>query len=139
MGHMGHGLGNQRGIGLHIGRFENLRMPGEGADLQGFTVAGNFRQAFEVVDVDQDFRSREAHVQCRHQALAAGEDPGVITMLVEQVEHLIQRFRADICKWCGFHFTSPSRPSLDRIRISCRSGTDVVYFDVVPKSMRMVA
>jgi len=52
----------------------------------------------DAVDVDEEARLQKAHVERRHQALAAGQQLRLIAMLGEKIERLLERRGAAIGK-----------------------------------------
>src|SRR6266478_6317696 len=66
----------------------------------------NVVELFDPVDVDDNIGSRQAHVQKRHQALAAGENLAVSLMSVEKRQRLFETPRIIIIKFCRLHLES---------------------------------
>jgi len=60
-----------------------------------------------VVDVDQYLGRGQAHIEGRHEALAAGENARIVAVFIEQVENLLEALGANIGKRCGFQPVSP--------------------------------
>ena len=79
-----------RGAALRTTRFQ-------GADLDLAVFMDRAAEPADAVDVDQQRRRRQAHVEGRNQALAAGEQAGVF--LAEQRDGLFGRVRAPIGEW----------------------------------------
>lgn len=61
---------------------------------------GEFVQS---VDVDQQSGRRQAEIQGRNKALAARQQPRLVAVLHQQIEHLIERCGADIRKGARLH------------------------------------
>ena len=80
-------IGEQRQMFADDGRLADLRMRGECADVYMAVFHLNACQRrglfTEAADIDQQFRRRQAHVQRGHQALAAGEDFGMVVVFVK--------------------------------------------------------
>ena len=57
----------------------------------------------DVVDVDQDRRTRQAEIHRRHQALAARQHPRVPAMLGEKRGRFLDRARREIFEGRWFH------------------------------------
>ena len=78
-------------------------MPDERA--YGQFVGPGFKgvEAFDAVDVDQDPRAHDAHVEHRHQALAAGQHSAVRTAIAQDRKCVLQIMRCVIVELRRFH------------------------------------
>ena len=102
MGHVRDRLGEKRRLpGDERGALE-LRVPRERADAKACVRAGNAGIRVEPVDVDQHRRCRQPHVERRHEALAAGEEPGIGSVRREELVDVCQRLGAHVGEGRGF-------------------------------------
>ena len=69
VGHMRHSLGDQRQIARHDRRRQHLGVARQGADAYMSVFRRNSFKRFEAIDVDQDIRLRQTHIERRHEAL----------------------------------------------------------------------
>ena len=78
MGDVRHGARDQRRMpGDHVGAL-GLRVARERADLDLAVLQRDLIQPTDAIDVDQHGGRRQAHVERGDQALAAGEQAGVL-------------------------------------------------------------
>ena len=107
MGNMRHRQGDQRCMGRNQGGCFNVHMARHRADAK--CVAGVFDpgEPLDMVDVDQNVRFGQTHVQRRHQALTASQNFCRVAMFRKQAERILQRYGPCICKRCRFHGLSP--------------------------------
>ena len=77
MADMRHGERNQRRVARDQVRAFGLGVAGERADLDVAVLQRDAVEPVDVIDVDQQRRVRQPHVQRGDQALAAGEDARV--------------------------------------------------------------
>src|SRR5262249_45141764 len=63
----------------------------------------NALERVDAIDVDDQLGLRQPHVQDRHQALAAGQDAGVVAVLGQELEHPLEAVRTDIAEPRGLH------------------------------------
>ena len=82
-------------------------MAGERAD--GDVVAGvaDVRQVAEAADVDEHARLREAQLHQRQQAVAAGEELGVVAVLADEADGLVGGTGTDVVEGGGNHVVAP--------------------------------
>lgn len=88
-------------------------VPHQRADPNAIGMVLDVRVAIEPVDVDQDGGTGEAHVQRRHEALAAGEQLCVCPVAREELVHVRERLRANVGERGGFHGASGLRSGAD--------------------------
>ena len=100
VGQQRHVLGQQRAV-LHI------HVPGEGTD--GDVVAGiaDVRQVGDTTDVDQHAGLGDAQLHHRQQAVATGEELGIVAVLTEEADGLFGRTGTDVIECCGDHLVAP--------------------------------
>src|SRR5207302_5699941 len=68
----------------------------------------------DPVQVDQRGRPRQAEVQQRHEALAAGQHLGVAAVAAERLERLVEALRGVVLELGRFHCTDVLEAGLDR-------------------------
>ncbi len=105
-----------------------ISVAGQCADTQSaivFRYATEFR---DLVDIHQHLRRGQAHVQDRHQALAAGHDPGVVAMLFKGGEYVAQRRRPHEIEGRRFHAEESEQDAI--------TGFMVFPFFKLPKKVR---
>ncbi len=100
---------NERGELGNFARALGRGVAHERADFQLPILAHDAVEAVDGVDVDEQLRRRQAHIERGDKALAAGQQPGAVAMLGEQGDRLFKRARFPIGKRCGFHRSSPWR------------------------------
>jgi hypothetical protein len=108
-----HGQRQQRGMLAHERRPLDRLVSRQGADHQSFPGQANPIQPGHSIDVDDGARGGEPHVEGRHQALTAGQDPAVVTVAIEQIDDLDERRRAVIIErgWLHGGLSCPSQPA----------------------------
>ena len=106
MADMRHGERDQRRMPGDLGGAFGLGVAGQRADLD---LAGFHRDAgkpADAIQVDQQLRRRQPHVERGDQALAAGEQPRLAVGARQQLDRMIERFRLGIGKWRRLHARS---------------------------------
>ena len=103
MRHMRRRLRKQRAMLRDYRGALNFTMPHQRPDTQPGPGYRNFIHPGNARDIDEDFGNRNAQVQHRNQALAAGEDPRLFAMPLEQIENLPERTRPGVGKCGCFH------------------------------------
>ena len=88
-------LRQDRTVAGDVGRFDERRVACQRAEAKPTGVCLHATER-KVVDVDDHARAREAIVQQRHQALAAGEDLHVVAMVAELLQRLVERRGGEI-------------------------------------------
>ena len=73
-----------------------------GAHAHGIGFGRDEFQRRDLVDVDQPGRAQQPERHHRHQALAAGDDLGVVAVLRQQRAGLLDRGRTGVFKWGRF-------------------------------------
>ena len=68
-----------------------------------------YDKSLNPVEIDQDLRLGQSHVQERHKALAACQELGVVAVLSQRVERLGQRFGIRVRKRWRFQRRLPLR------------------------------
>ena len=107
MADMRHGERDQRRVlGDHLGTLD-LGMTRQGADLDEFALFGDAVESLDGVDVDQQVRRRQPHVERGDQALPAGQEPRIVLMLGQQRNRFLERARLGVGEWRRLH-VSPS-------------------------------
>ena len=89
---------DQRRVPGNVGGALGLDVAGEGTDLNLAILDGNPGQTADAVEVDQQLRRGQPHVERGHQALAAGEQPRLAIGATEQLNGMLHRFRLGIGK-----------------------------------------
>src|SRR4029078_9900916 len=90
----------------HI-RMLNLSVTRQRADLDVLALLGDAVEVLDAVDVDQQIRCRQPHIERGDQALSAGEQPRIVLVLGEERHRLLDRFRLGVCEWRRLHVSSP--------------------------------
>ncbi len=107
MGDMGQGARDERRVAGDLRRAFGLRVAHQRADLDGAVLHRNALERIEAVDVDQERRTGQPHVERGDQALAAGEQTRV-GMLREEREGVVERPGFGVCERRRLHrATSP--------------------------------
>jgi hypothetical protein len=76
----------------------DLRVPRQRADLDELALLGDAVETFDAVDVDQQRRLRQPHIERGDQTLPAGEQPRVVLVLGKQRDRFLERARLLIGK-----------------------------------------
>ncbi len=108
MGDMGKRLGDQWRVAGDFRGGEQACMGAGGADPQGRVGEGDAGQFGQPADIDQQRRRREPEIQCRQQALAAGDQFGSEGVACEPGDRLGDRPGSDVIKGGGFHAWLPA-------------------------------
>jgi hypothetical protein len=98
---------NERREPGHGGRAADGAVPRESADAQMAVALLDRLEPGDAVDVDEESRLEQAHVERRYQTLPAGEDLRVIAVSFERREYVVQRIRAAIVESRRLHDPSP--------------------------------
>ena len=93
---------DQRRMFGDLARAFGLGVAHQRADFELAVLAINAVEAGDAVDVDQQARRGQPHVERGEQALAAGEQAGFAAR-AEQVDGLVERARSCIGEWRRFH------------------------------------
>ncbi len=80
-----------------------LGMARQRADLDEFALLGDAVQALDAVDVDQQARRRQPHVERGDQALPAGKQARVVFVLGQQRHRFLERARLGVGEWRRLH------------------------------------
>jgi len=83
-------------------RFD-LAVGDQRADAQAIADPRDAAQRVQRGEVDQQRRFGQAHRQRRHQRLPPGEQPGVVAVLLQQAQHLLDGRRLDVVEGSSFH------------------------------------
>ena len=86
----------------------DLAVDGEPADAQAVAVAGDVAQLGDAGDVDERRRPDEPEVHHRHEALAAGEQLGVLAQLAEPLERVLDGVDAVVLEAGRLHRGAPA-------------------------------
>ena len=89
---------------------------GGGADVQPAGVDAHLGQRGRARDVDQPLRLRQAHVQHRHQRLAAGEDARVAAEFGERGHRHLGTVGALVVECGGLHDFAPKKRPMRNTR-----------------------
>ena len=76
---------------------------GEGADAKPIAFNGEPAERIDAIDVDEHGRSCQPEIHRRHEALTAGEHPGVPAMLGKERQRFVERPRCMILEGRWFH------------------------------------
>src|SRR5262249_39230010 len=90
-----------------LGRALGGDMPHQRADLDLAACDSDPVEAADAVDVDEQRRAGEPHVEGGNQALAAGEQLGVAVVALEQLDRMRDRAGPGISEWCRLQRASP--------------------------------
>ena len=82
-------------------------MSGQGADGDVIAGVSDVRQIADPPDVDEHARLGEAQLHQRQQAVPAGEELGIITVLADEADGLFGRTGADVVEGGGNHVVAP--------------------------------
>jgi hypothetical protein len=88
MAHVGNRARQQRTCGRDLGRGFRGTLADHRPEHDGVAFTGEAIEPGAPVEIDQHGRRRHAHVDQRHQALAAGEQARIAPGTGEKVEHL---------------------------------------------------
>ena len=113
----------ERAIILQIG------LPGEGADCEPVGRPTPVVERRDPVEVDDDVRGDQPHVEHGSEALPAGKEPRVVAVLGEEIKDLLDRAGIPVGERRGFHAGSGRRARsgareepIARARSQTRSG-----------------
>ena len=113
---MRHGERDQRRVpGDQLGTLD-LGMARQGADLDEFALFGDAVEALDAVDVDQQVRRRQPHVERGNQALPAGQQPRIVLMLGQQRNRFLERARLGVGEWRRLHVSPNISLARDLVR-----------------------
>src|SRR5581483_1868502 len=96
---MGHGQRDQRRVLRDMVRTLDLDVTGHCADLDRAAVDCDAGQPADAVEINQELRGRQPHIQRSHQALAAGQQLGIARRAAEQLDRLVHRPGLRVGKW----------------------------------------
>src|SRR6185437_2597081 len=100
---MAGGFWQQRtGAAQNIGGL-NLKMRGHGADADLAALFFYIREVFDAAEIDEHFGLHKAQLHGGKQAVAAGQDFGVIFVLAQERDCVIEGFGGDVIKTCWDH------------------------------------
>ena len=125
------GLGEQRVALLHQGRALGRALANHRPDGQAAIGRLDLADLVEGVDVDQVGGAGQAQVEQGHEALAAGEDLGLVAVLAEQRQRLGHALRGVVLERWWFHATSRRRQGTAR-----RSPAGPVRFGQLRKCLK---
>ena len=98
----------QRGVlGEQVGVLDVV-VPGERADGDVVAVLADVAQVAEAADVDEHARLRQAQLHQRQQAVAAGDQLGLVAVLAEQADGLLGGAGPDVVEGGGDHAGAPA-------------------------------
>ena len=80
-----------------------LSLPGGRADVQRAIVLLSNNQSADAIEIDQMRRPEQAKIHQRHQALAAGQWPGLIAEPRHEIERFVEGCRIVIIEISRFH------------------------------------
>ncbi len=112
----------------------------DGADPQSAAVVRNAVQPGDAVDVDEERRPEQAHVERGNEALAAGEDLRVVAAFGERRERVVERLGADVVERRRFHDRSSSqtRPGVNGSSTSSRPRASATAFAIAAGTLIVV-
>src|SRR5262249_49189502 len=123
MSDMRHRLGDERRVRGDVWRAFGLRVAHERAELEEAVAPRDAVEPGHAIDVDQEPRLAQPHIERRDQALPAGEDTRV-GLAADERERVIERFRSRIGERRRLHAFLPalSLGALNTLtaRLSCR-------------------
>ena len=94
----------RRVLGDDVGSFGG-GVAGQRTDLDRAVLARDAVEPADAVDIDQQGRLRQPHIERGDQALPAGEQAGVL-MLAEQRDGFLERARLFVGEWRRLHVSS---------------------------------
>ena len=80
-----------------------IRLAGEGADAEGAVLLPHVAEPVDAVDIDEMTRLRQPEAHQGNEALAAGQDLGVIAKFPEQRDGLGERRRGVVREFARDH------------------------------------
>ena len=104
-----------RGVAGHRG------VAHEGPDAQGIPLVGDAVETLDVVERDDDARTGEAEVHGGHEAHAARQHLGLLAVLGQQRDDLLDPAGSVELDLGGDHATAPLRRSASRIALQTRA------------------
>ena len=133
-------IGNTARHELHIrpGRTRHRavldpRMGDPRAYTDGIARHLNTVETADTADIDQQVRLGKTQVHHGAQRLSAAHDPGLAVGTAERSQRVLERSRALMIEFCGFHAASPSRFVLAAaIAASTRRGVNGVSVTSAP-------
>ena len=111
------GVRQQRHVLLQERRRLDVHVAGQGADGDVVAAVADVRQVAEATDVDQHGRLGEAELHHRQQAVAAGDELGLVAVLADEADRLLRRLGADVVECCRDHGLPPGVAAVDELRI----------------------
>src|SRR5215471_14078634 len=82
---------------------------GHSADDHSIRVGLNPTQLLQVLQINQMLRPSQSELHHRDQAVSAGDDPRVFTVVRQKPERLVERAGPMIGERRGYHSRSPAR------------------------------
>ena len=70
----------------------------------GIGLAANSPQLIQILQVHQMLGLGQSELHHWYQAVSAGHDPSVLTVLRQQPDGLVQRAGPMVLEWRGYHF-----------------------------------
>ena len=102
------GMREQRHVlAQQFGRLD-VHVAGHRADGDVVAVVADVRQVGEATDVDQHARLGEAELHHRQQAVAAGDELGLVAVLADQADGLLGGLGTDVVERGGDHWAPPA-------------------------------
>ena len=87
---------------LDLRRALDRDLPRHRADLE-HPVRDDALELGKPVEIDEDARHREAQVHERYEALAAGQDLGLVAVLAQNLDRLVEAFGGEVLERRGLH------------------------------------
>ena len=120
MGDVRHRHLEQRAVPRDLVRLLDHALARERADPQPAVLDRDPGELVQPVDVDQQRGRRQAEIQGRDKALAAGQQTRLVAVPRQQIENLIERCGPDVGKGCRLHGSpapkGPPQPLIGLLR-----------------------
>ena len=101
------GVSQQRHVLLEeVGRLD-VHVARHRTDRDLVALLADVRQIGESSDVDQHARLRESQLHHRQQAVAAGDELGLVAVLADEADRFLGGLGADVVERCGDHRVPP--------------------------------
>jgi hypothetical protein len=76
---------------------------GQRPDDYGIGLAANSPQLIKILQIQQMLRLGQSELHHRDEAVSAGNDPGILAVLRQEADGLVQRSGPMVLEWRGYH------------------------------------
>src|SRR5581483_5528421 len=104
----------------------NLKVGGHGADADLTALFLYIREIFDAAEIDEHFGLHEAQLHGGQQAVAAGQDFGVIFVLAQERDCVVEGLGGNVVKTCWDHNVSSYAAPAEFLRMICQTVSGLI-------------